>query len=409
MVPSGHILRFADLDSGMCLEGPDVLDLVQSVMHGWPYAPCDAATQNPFVNVAPSGPNEWIIRAPHAADPEQILDPVNAVCDLIVEISWEQLRSRSDLLCLHAAAVEFGGRLVVMPNARRAGKSTLAVALAQLGHRMFTDDFLPIFRDEDTGALSGLANGIAPRLRVPLPAGVSDKFRGYVDADNGPQNRQYKYLTDCPIPAHGTAAPIGAIVLLDRQETPQVSRLEPLADADAISSLILQNFARHLNGGAILKALAALAEQLPCYRLVYSDVEQAAAMLSASDELASLPTATVGEALNGRPSPLDAPAPIAGPLDEQAAAQRVEGCEEVISGAETFVATPDGGAIHRLNPGLGLYWRLLSVPTTRAEATDILSEIYSDVNIAQLRADAGAAFDQLHHLGLIRPADTHPD
>ncbi|WP_165352805.1 PqqD family peptide modification chaperone [Loktanella sp. IMCC34160] len=394
---------FDGLESPLQLNDPAIVDLATRILHGWPVQDCPTDNhRDPFAEVSILGSDKWRVRAPQGATPEQVHDPVNAICDLIVEISWEQLRSRSDLLCLHAAAVEFDGRLVLMPNARRAGKSTLAVALAQLGHRVFTDDFLPIQRDPSTGALSGLANGIAPRLRIPVPQGVSDRFRAFVDGDGGPQNRQYKYLTDCPVPPHGTTAPIGAIVLLDRQDTPQVSRLESLSDADAISSLILQNFARHLNGGAILKALAALAEQLPCYRLVYSDVESAAALLSTCPELAALPAAHVDEPLDGRPSPLKTYQGSPHGLQHGAPALRLDGCEEVVCGSETFVATPDGRAIHRLNPGLGLYWRLLAEPTTVTETTEILAEIYPEVEIAQLRVDAGAAFDQLHHLGLIR-------
>lgn len=399
---------FEGLLSPVRLTDPAVAELAGTILHGWPYRDAPVPQNaSPFAEISVLDPGKWVVRAPQGATPEKILDPVNAICDLIVEMSWEKLRSRSDLLCLHAAAIELHGSLVLMPAARRAGKSTLAAALGHLGHRVYSDDFLPILRDADTGALCGLASGTSPRLRIPLPRAVSDRFRALVDADGGPQNRQYKYLTDCPIPPHGTTAPIGAIVLLDRQETPQVSRLEPLAEAEAISSLILQNFARHLNGGSILKALAALVAHLPCYRLIYSDVEQAAAMVSTCEELAALPAARIDEPLDGRPSPLDAHQQTAEKFDAELPAVRLSGCEEVVSGAETFIATPDGQAIHRLNPGLGLYWRLLSEPTTLAEATEILAEIYPDVDVAQLRADAGAAFQQLHDLGLIRSVSRH--
>ncbi|MDX1782060.1 MAG: hypothetical protein R3256_12165, partial [Thalassovita sp.] len=375
-----RILGFEGLDTPLSVQGPEIEDLVSRIAHRWPYRLLgDRGDVEPFAQLSVLTPEKWKTITPQGAQPCQELDPVNTVCDLIVELSWEQIRSRSDLLCLHAAGIEFAGRLVVFPNQHRAGKSTLSAALARLGHAIYSDDFLPIARAPETRALQGLANGIAPRLRLPLPQGASAAFRAFVETDSGPSNRQYKYITDCPLPAHGEQLPIGAIVLLDRRDTPEPARLEPLSEAEAISALILQNFARHMHGAEILRALAAMAHDLPLYRLVFSDVEDAANMMHECSELQHLPTAKLATPICARPANLD-PKPIPIPPDIATGVfVRPDGCETTFAGDEMFVATPDGSAIHRLNAGLKLIWLLLEHPATAGDVAQVLSELYPEI------------------------------
>ena len=399
-----RLLGFEGLDAPISVQAPEIQDLVTRVAHRWPFRMLhDHGDVEPFAQLSVLTPEKWKTIAPQGAQPCQELDPVNTVCDLIVEMSWEQIRSRSDLLCLHAAGIEFAGRLVVFPSQRRSGKSTLSAALARLGHAIYSDDFLPIAHEPGTKTLLGLANGIAPRLRLPLPQGVSDAFRSFVETDSGPSNRQYKYITDCPIPAHGAQLPIGAIVLLDRRDIPEPAKLEPLSEAEAISALILQNFARQMHGAEILRALAAMAHDLPLYRLVFSDVEDAAAMLHECSELQRLPTARLAAPICAQPANLD-PKPIPVPPDIGSGVfVRPDGCEATFAGDEMFVATPDGSAIHRLNAGLKLIWLLLEEPATADDVAQVLSELYPEIPSQQLHRDAVAGFEQLWTLGLLMP------
>ena len=52
-------------------------------------------------------------------------NPIDAVCDLVVDLIHAYATDNKGLLCLHCAAVEFKQGLVVFPNTYRAGKSTL--------------------------------------------------------------------------------------------------------------------------------------------------------------------------------------------------------------------------------------------------------------------------------------------
>ena len=64
-----------------------------------------------------------------------------------------------------------------------------------------------------------MALGIAPRLRLPLPAAASSAFHAFVEVHRGLSDHESLYLALPPalLAPYGTTAPIGAVVLLDRK------------------------------------------------------------------------------------------------------------------------------------------------------------------------------------------------
>jgi hypothetical protein len=70
---------------------------------------------------------------------------------------------RRGLIPLHAAAVEIGGRAILLAGPSGVGKSTLAAALAARGHRVLTDDLCAVRREPD-GSVSVLTS--FPRVRL---------------------------------------------------------------------------------------------------------------------------------------------------------------------------------------------------------------------------------------------------
>ena len=105
-----------------------------------------------------------------------------------------------------------GGGLIVFPSTYRAGKSTLIAALAASGVRTHADDLMPLTQGE------GVALGINPRLRRPLPANAPDRLLMFVARHAGPRDRRYQYL-DLPAPLlspHGERRPILRANLLFR-------------------------------------------------------------------------------------------------------------------------------------------------------------------------------------------------
>ena len=116
------------------------------------------------------------------------------------------------------------GEALCIVGASGAGKSTLTAALAQAGFGVFSDDVLPVFY-ANAGRAHGAALGIAPRLRLPLPQTAGPEFEHWVATVSGPSNRQYRYLAIADQPRHGKTLPIGAFVILDRQEEPVAATL----------------------------------------------------------------------------------------------------------------------------------------------------------------------------------------
>ncbi len=384
-----------------------LLATLSAIVSAWPVAlSARRPGADPFATLRPLSDTSWQIDK-HMGDGTATLDPVNAVCDFVAEISWERLRSRPDLLSLHAAAVDFSGRLVLFPAARRSGKSTLAAALARRGHRLFSDDFVPVEIDPVERTIRGLANGIAPRLRLPLPEDSSEAFRAWVAADPGPENRQYKYVSGAPLAGANEALPLGAVVVLDRQEGAVAPRLEPIDAQDVLARLILQNFARSLHAGRILKSIEAMVAGLPSYRLSYSSFEAAADFLQAAPELAALPPARFSGDL---PETLHAvlPEDLAVPefgFDPGVAYVQCSGLTETGAGDDRFLADVQGTAIHRLNPGSTLIWRLLEEPLRLDDVVAVMAEIHPTVDPARIHADAERTMRGFLAARLIVPAE----
>lgn len=406
--PAGDLhIHYHALDRPARLVHPDVLlPLVSAVVKAWPAELTAAAPDaDPFVTLRPLETGTWELDA-HLGDGARSFDPVNAVCDFVAELSWERIRSHPDLLCLHAAGVDFSGRLVLFPSARRAGKSTLAAALARLGHRLYSDDFVPVEIAAPDGLVQGHANGIAPRLRLPLPDDSSAAFRDWVGADPGPANSQYKYLATAPLAPANETLPLGAIVVLDRQDEGPAPRLEPIPPEEALSRLILQNFARATHAGDILRATRAITAGLPTFRLTYRDFEAAADFLHRAPELAGLDVAHItGPRPEGRMAVL--PEELAAEnlvFDTGTAYVQRPGLTKTGAGDDWFLADGDGTSIHRLNAGSALIWRLVEEPMRLDDLVAVIGELYPDAGAEQVAADAERTLRAFLSHRLIEPS-----
>lgn len=205
------------------------------------------------------------------------LTRMEAICDVHDALFDWYLARRPGHLCLHAGAVRIGGALVVFPSVGKAGKSTLVTELAARGHQVLCDDVLPI----EPRRGSGVALGIAPRLRRPLPVTVGADFRAFVERRAGPRNRYWMYvcLAEGEIAPLGAEHPIEGLVLLARQSERCRARLEPISRTEILSELILQDFADGVPAAQRLDRLIAIVETARCYRLRYHTTSSAARAL----------------------------------------------------------------------------------------------------------------------------------
>lgn len=155
----------------------------------------------------------------------------SAICTL--------LAMRSDLV-LHASAVEVGGRAVLFCGPTLRGKSTLARALGEAGHRVLAEDGVAIgLGDDEPTAFPG-ARGVRVRSRDR-----DGRHRTDLVADPGGEE---------PPPC-----PVGAIVLLG--ERGAVLEVEPQEPARALA-LLTPNIVRSGSRASLAAAFARLATLL---------------------------------------------------------------------------------------------------------------------------------------------------
>lgn len=280
-----RFLRFGPLPQPVRFKGcADLLAAIRSILRGWDVREVDPANApRSVVRVCRSRKGYrrvscWMHK-PSLVREETQRHIVHALCSFHFELLEWYVATHPTTLFIHGAAVEFGRRLAVFPALAKAGKSTLTVRLAMAGHRVFCDDVLPI----DTKSARGVAIGMVPRLRPPLPVGAGAPYRRFVHARKGYGylNRQYVNLKPSELARYGEQAKVGAIVLLNRHKTGPASirRLDP---AEAMEKIVLQNFAREVPTPLILDTLARVVDGAECYRLRYAKMDDAADVLDAT-------------------------------------------------------------------------------------------------------------------------------
>src|SRR5262245_25858592 len=186
--------------------------------------------------------------------------------DVTVEL---QVR-RSDLLFLHSAAVEWGGKAYLFAAEAGSGKSTTTWALLHHGFRYLSDELSPI--DLDTLAVLPYPHALclkqAPTVPYELPEGAIRLGRTiHVPAES---------LPGTVVPRR---QPIGAVCLLRHRPGLGAPDLRELGRAEASARLYATalNLLAHPNHG--LHAVMRIAEQAPCFALESADLSSTCALI----------------------------------------------------------------------------------------------------------------------------------
>jgi hypothetical protein len=302
------------------------------------------------------------------------------------------------LLALHAGAVTFGGQAIIFPSTHRAGKSTLAAALSLNGHKLVAEDILPL--DCNGAEAVAVASGVAPRLRLPLPAALGLGFRLSARRFAGPDDGHYRYLrlpqqSRCRF---GGRFEIGAFVFLERDLAHCEPQLMAVGKTDAMRILLLQNFGVAAPPEAILDRMDALTSRRPAFLLRYSNLGKAVARLRAGFDS--------GESLVGLWRGLKSASPdlerVAGvcpqerPVadDSDRIVCRREGVVVRQAESSTFLADPANGGIFALDPVGVAIWHLLERPVGVDDIAARLCAAYPDVAPATIAADVRRLIQQ---------------
>lgn len=379
----------------------DLVAPLSAVLGTWRFAPVPS-NADPAIVALRRERGTYRITSPWLDSPVTERSVAGAVFSLVAEMILAFVDERSTPLCLHAAAVERDGRLIVFPSTEKAGKSTLVSRLASFGWRIFTDDALPLSRD---GAM-GLALGIAPRLRLPLPAAAAPAFRTFVDAHRGPSDRESTFLALPPalLASHGETAQIGAIVLLDRKQRSR-ARLQPAPRGYALQQLLVQNFARAGTSLASIDALHGLTTRVPCFTLTYSNLEDATALLLT--RLAA-PSPQWGQELESA-TRNDPGRELKIPHDaSRRRARQFEQAPGVILReleGDLFLKRPGEDGVFHLNAVAAILWQLLQHSVAIATAVAILRDAFPQADPLRIKHDVKDVFNALEAGGLIQAPD----
>ncbi|MDP6786985.1 MAG: PqqD family protein [Rhodospirillales bacterium] len=389
------LYAFKGLSRSVELPEGRLVEVLSAVLRDWRFLPLSrTGSGDPLIRLTEAN-GRYRLESPWQEGPPRDRNAVDAVCAFIVDLVHAFVADDPALLCLHCAAAEIGGRLVIVPAAYRSGKSILMASLAAAGTRVHADDVLPIKSPGDRA----VAPGIAPRLRLPLGGEASPALRRFVAAHRGPASRSYQYLDLDPnhLARHGEEAPVGAFVTLERRADARTV-LVPLSESEMLGKVILRNFARDVQATQILERLHALVAAAPCYKLIYSDVDRAVSLLR--DVFRHWPERQRGAATDAA-RPVVIPAPTSQVGATTGCLTRTPGVREKAVGEALFLVDPDDQSIHQLSAVGAALWRLLAQPCRLDDAVDVLHQAFPKVEKARIQEDIRVLVAGLEKRGLV--------
>ncbi|MCT7377848.1 PqqD family peptide modification chaperone [Chelativorans salis] len=366
----------------------EVFEVLLSITDGWQFEsilePAEA-----LIRVVRGGSGFRIEEEDHQPFCED--SAVSAACCLVAILLNRLVENDADCLCLHAGAVSMGGQTLVFPNTHRAGKSTLATALAFQGAKLVSDDILPL---DCTGAkIRAIASGVAPRLRLPLAPSLGLRFGFSAWRLAGADDGYYRYIrlpssSRAPL---GARRELGAFIFLERGAEHAKRQLFSVSKASAMRMLLLQNFGTAAPPGTILDRIDRLTDDNPAFLLRYRDLADAVSLLRrhfpgtvASRTLWSglkhaEPALSETERLEARqPDPFRL---------ANCAIRHSEGI--ILREAEGLIFLVDGenGGIFALDQVGAAIWKFLEEAASLREITDAVSAAYPDIEPGQIATD----------------------
>ncbi|MGH8856081.1 MAG: HprK-related kinase A [Telluria sp.] len=237
----------------------------------------------------PLGPRRWL-RPQVAFDmdgaaPFQPLPLAQAFPMFEWVLNWYVSSRAHSYLVIHAAAVEKGGRVAILPAPPGSGKSTLCAALVCAGWRLLSDELTLVRLDDGAvqpvprpvslkNASIGVIRDFAPGA-VLSPA-VTDTSKGTIAHLKAPRDSVRR--------AADTARP--GWIVFPRYVAGADLSLEPVAPARAFTRVAENCFNYGELGRDGFMALGGLADAAPGYDLSYGRLDEALALF---EQLAATP------------------------------------------------------------------------------------------------------------------------
>lgn len=389
--PAG--LALAGLRRRVSLVGADAVGTaLAELIPTWRMGPADPPVQahSPETHVT-GGSRGYRFESDYLDGPMRGLPLASAVCAVVADLAQAWADERPDHMALHAGALRSGLGGVVLAGPARAGKSTLVARLgAEPGWQVLCDDVLPV-----APGGQGVALGIPPRLRLPVPDAAGTVVQAMAVDRCVLRDDRYGYVVPPDLARHGSRVQLRVLVVLDRRAE-AAPRLHVLPGPEAVRLLADQTIA-----GAGMARLVRLAARMTCLRLVYSGIEPAAALLARV--LASARTLAAADL--AAPLPPAVPTPAAPMTGAQMAGlwqRRADLVPRRLRDGLVLWA-PDHGRGLALNPTGAAVWHLLREPVQGNAVAALLARAFDQVAPDRIAADVAGLMGALLAEDLVVP------
>jgi HprK-related kinase A len=226
----------------------------------------------------PSGVRRWIrAQAIFSFDGEQPFRPVplsQALPMLEWGMNWCISVHGNQFLVIHAAAIERGGRVAILPGEPGAGKSTLTALLVHNGWRLLSDELTLINLDDLQ--VHPLSRPIS--LKNESIAIVRSAFGSAVLSDEFPDTTKGTVALMRPPVASVTRAGERAMpgwIIFPRFKPGAPTSLRRRSRGAAFISIADNAFNYSIHGGRGFERLADVVERCDCYDFAYSNLDEA--------------------------------------------------------------------------------------------------------------------------------------
>jgi len=218
----------------------------------------DFHEQGVLVIDGPRGLVEGYFINPEAMHPD--------ICTSFFHFALTELLKRRNLFTVHATALEYQGRGVLIPGYSGQGKTTAFLSLLRAGFRYLSDDY-PLLRDHGT---------YMELLAFPMKIDVTDRsVKFFPELRNAPSGvlqqgicKKFFQAEDIFADSIGSSAMPAMIVFPHVVDIPH-SCLEPLSKSRALEAIMPQALLVYDQSVARreFQALSRLVQQVDCYRL----------------------------------------------------------------------------------------------------------------------------------------------
>lgn len=247
---------------------------------GWPFRWAGAAAgAAPDIEVSGDDARGFMI-AGRGPQPHWFADVLDAANGLASELINAYIMADPRLICLHAAAAEIDGRLVLLVGDSSSDKIDVALQLAVSGFRFFAGDRIAIRIAESGDAAAGLCLGLAPKARLPVPREAGERFANFIEAMSVVQTETMAYLKLSAYEAaeFAESRPLGAVVALERRAGAPAA-LTPLPRTEIAQAIVDCCLAPHLSAEARRAVAAGLAHDTPGFLLTFDSSAAAAGLV----------------------------------------------------------------------------------------------------------------------------------